>query len=283
MFKKILPALLALTLATLACGFRVQPPAPTPGALVTDEITLKSPDAKSAFLTLEFGAGKLSLAPGGETNLVEGTAAYNVPDFKPEISIDGAQVKIAQGEYTVDGWPDLNDVENAWDFKLGGGLPLDLTVKAGAYEGDLELGGLPLLNLDVSDGAATVDLRFSQPNPERMKMLRYQTGASTVKLYDLANANFTSLVFEGGAGNYTLDFGGELRNDASVTIRAGVSNVTLLIPNNISAQVTVDHGLSNVDFGDGWTKNGDTYTQAGEGPTLTIVVEVGAGNLNIGD
>ena len=44
-----------------------------------------------------------------------------------------------------------------------------------------------------------------------MSILRYETGASTVKLNGLANANFGTLIFSGGAGDYTLDFSGDLQ------------------------------------------------------------------------
>jgi len=53
-----------------------------------------------------------------------------------------------------------------------------------------------------------------------METLRYVTGASNLKLSNLANANFASMIFEAG-GNYSLDFSGELRQDAVVTIEAG--------------------------------------------------------------
>jgi hypothetical protein len=31
----------------------------------------------------------------------------------------------------------------------------------------------------------------------------------------------------------------------------------------------------------GWNQHGDTYTQEGTGPALTIVIEMGAGNVQI--
>ena len=112
-------------------------------------------------------------------------------------------------------------------------------------------------------------------------MLNYQTGASNVTLKNLANANFSALSFEGGAGNYTLDFGGSLQQDAGVNIRAGMSNITLVLPAGFAAQVTVDGGLSSVNAPRDWRQNGNTYSRPGDGPVLTIVVDLGAGNLQI--
>ena len=71
---------------------------------------------------------------------------------------------------------------------------MDLSIDAGAYDGNMELGGLALKSLTVKDGAASVNLSFSEPNLIEMSRLSYSTGASEVKLSGLANANFTHLI-----------------------------------------------------------------------------------------
>ena len=279
MNKKLIFAVLALALASLACGFQTNMPAvKTPGPNVVDQISVAAPDGDTN-LTLAFGAGKLTLAPGA-SKLVEGTATYNIPDFKPEIKSDGGSVSINQGNYQMSGFPALNDIKNEWNLKLGA-KPMILTINAGAYEGHYDFGGLALTTLAISDGAAQVTADFSAANPQKMSILSYKTGASNVTLKNLANANFASLVFESGAGNYTLDFGGKLQRDGSVNVRSGMSNLTLVIPAGTSATVKVSSGLSNVQFPSSWTKSGDTYTQKGEGPALTIIIEMGAGNVQI--
>lgn len=282
MSKKMLFIPLILLLALSACSVRIDTQKQTPGPDIVDEISIPNPDSPTAFLTLEFGAGKLTLAPGAESDLVSGTATYNLADLKPVITEDGETVKIHQGEYKMNTWPNLDGTKNEWDLLLGE-MPLDLTIKAGAYDGNFDFGGLALVNLTVRDGAADVRVDFPAPNPVRMNALNYQTGASNVTLKNLANANFTTLNFEGGAGNYTLDFGGELQQDAGVTLRAGMSNITLVIPEGIAAQITVEGGLSSVNVPSGWRQNGDTYSRSGDGPVLTIMVDLGAGNLQISE
>jgi hypothetical protein len=173
-------------------------------------------------------------------------------------------------------------MKNEWDLKLGS-MPMDLVISAGAYDGTLELGGLSLTSLEVNDGASNVDLSFSEPNPVEMSILRYATGASDVTLTGLANANFSTLTFSGGAGNYTLDFSGELQQDAVATIDSGFGNLSLIIPENVNAKVTVEGAAVNINHGSGWSQSGQNYTQEGEGHTLTIVVKMAAGNLLIDD
>jgi hypothetical protein len=41
--------------------------------------------------------------------------------------------------------------------------------------------------------------------------------------------------------------------------------------------------MSNVSISGSWDKNGDRYAQVGNGPTLTFVVDMGAGLLKLTD
>ena len=275
---KIISSVLILALATLACGFNVSlPKAPTPGPDITDQITVPASSSGTTRLSINFGAGELNLNPGAQ-NLVDGTATYNVPDLKPQIVNSSDGVEIKQGNLKNIPYP--SNIKNSWDLKLGN-TPMDLSINAGAYTGTYELGGLSLTNLTIKDGASNVKLNFSQANPNQMTLFRYETGASNVKLSGLANANFSTMVFDSGAGDYTLDFSGTLKRDATITISSGLSNIILVIPQNVNATVSTESGLTNINAGPGWTQNGNQYTQSGSGPTLTFLIKTGAGNLTL--
>lgn len=280
-----LPILLVLSLVTLACRFTVNLPVGevNTGPTVTDEINValpQDPDAVSD-IELEFGAGNLNLSPGAQGALVAGTATYNVPEFKPEVTVQGNQVRIIQMEGKIERFPTLGpDVVNRWDLQFGPS-PIRLAIKAGAYQGEVELGGLPLQDLSVMDGAAKTRVSFSQPNPGEMDTLRYETGASQVTLTGLANANFKNMVFQSGAGDYELDFSGQLQRDASVEIRSGLSNLVIIVPRGTAAHVTIEGGLSNVTASGDWQASGGEYILDGEGPTLTFRVDMGAGSVSL--
>jgi hypothetical protein len=278
MNAKIISAILVLALASLACGFSIDlPERQKAGPEVKESITVADPKSDETRLSLSFGAGKLTISPGAQ-NLVDGTVIYNVKELKPEIQKNGNSIEISQGDFKR--LPPFDNMKNEWDLKVSD-TPLDLTVQAGAYEGNLELGGLALKSLTVRDGASHVDVSFLEPNPTEMSLLRYETGASDVKLTGLANANFSTLTFSGGAGNYTLDFGGELQRNATVTVESGLGNMSLVIPENVNAVVTVEGTAVNISSGSGWTQNGQKYTQKGSGLSLTILVKMAAGNLVI--
>lgn len=274
-----------LAMVVMACGFTVNLPVAElkTGPTVTDEINVPhiQGESGSADVTIGFGAGELFISPGVEDALIFGTATYNVDDFKPQIRIDGNEVRIDTGDLEINGIPTFkDDYENKWDLFIGD-APLRLRINAGAYKGRLELGGLSLESLQVGDGAADVSINFSELNKIEMETLRYDTGASSVELIGLANANFDKMTFKGGAGDYTLDFSGQLQRDAEVTVDSGLSNVSIVVPEGIPTRLSVDSGLANIDIGGKWERSGGFYIQSGDGPSLTINVNIGAGNLEL--
>lgn len=277
----LLIVIATVALVSLSCGLTINLPVDrvTTGPTRTEEINIPAPEADEIDLTLSFGAGDFELDDGAGDTLVSGTASYNVEDFQPKVVVEGSQVRLESGDLKIEGIPSINDkIQNEWDLELGDQL-MNLDINAGAYKGDFDLGGLALKSLRVSDGAADVRLKFSRPNRVEMESLRYQTGASNVRLTGLANANFTSMTFRSGAGDYTLDFSGQLQRDAEVTIESGISQVTLVVPEGFSARVLFEGGLSNVETHGAWQKSGAEYVLNGSGPTLTITVDMGAGNL----
>jgi len=287
--KPILIVVLVLALVTMACGIQVDLPdinIPVEqievGPTQTETISIPAPAGDPVALMIGFGAGELKLSPGESNLLVEGTASYNVQDFKPDVTVDGSRVELKTGELEIKGVPKLTgaNIKNEWDLLLGS-MPMDLTIEAGAYRGEFELGTLALNSLVVGDGASDVELVFSAPNRVPMTQLRYNTGASNVTLSGLANANFSTMNFRSGAGNYRLDFSGALQRDATVTVESGISQVIIVVPAGTSAWVKVSSSLTNIEARGVWEQSGDEYVLEGSGPTLTIFVTMGAGSLEL--
>jgi hypothetical protein len=281
---KGLSVIAALGIAMLACTFtfnnKVQ--GMSVGAVQTKEIDVSAENTdENVKVKLEFGAGELMINPGSGEALVSGTATYNVEEFEPQVTETQSMVKISQQVEDVNLIPAFgDDVENRWDLALGI-TPMELDISAGGYQGNYELGGIPLHGLRVTEGAAKTDLSFSKPNPIEMSLLRYDTGASQATLSGLANANFREMDFRSGAGEYHLDFSGQLQQDADVRIKSGLSSIVIIVPEGTAATVQFEGGLANVDRSGDWRLSGDVYSMIGDGPELRITVELGAGNLEL--
>jgi hypothetical protein len=232
-------------------------------------------------LNLEFIAGELKLAPGASGYLATGTATFNVPEFEPIIEATGPSTLLRQGDLDIEGVPTFDeDVVNTLDLKLAN-TPMSLDIRAGAYTGTFELGGLSLEKLTISDGGSDLTGSFSTPNHVEMSSFTYSTGASKTILNGLANANFEQMNFNSGAGDYTFSFDGDLKRDTNVMIDTGISTVNIIVPDGANAQVTFEGGLASVNAANGWKQNGNVYSLSGNGPTITIKVKMGTGTLNL--
>lgn len=284
--KQIFFAITLLLLLSISCVTAVEIPI-TPqtktGETITETIDIPVPHnaGEEAMVTLSFGAGTLHLLPNPGNSLLSGTAVYNVEDFKPEITVTDTSVDITQGNFKLDSVPTIDaKVKNEWTLALSD-HPVDLTIKAGGYEGDYELGGLSITNLHIADGAASVELSFTMPNQVSMNSFRYETGASNITLNNLGNANFQTMIFQGGAGNYNLDFSGMLWQDASIFIETGLSRMVITVPKGIPAEVRFEGALTQVNAKGDWTQSGEIYSQPGQGYSLMFNIETSAGTVTL--
>jgi len=279
MKKQVIAAVFVLMLAGFACSFQNIEMKTTDTQVVTIAESLPS-DLAGTELVFKMTGGKFNLFPGA-AGLVNGTITYNVEQWEPEFTRSNYYYEIKQkSPYNITGIPTGN-TENNWDFGLSTVLPLDLTIEGGASENTFDFSDLQLTNLNIIQGASETELRFDSPNPVLMKELTFKTGASSAKLYGLGYANFISMNFSCGAGDYTLDFTGTLSQDSTVNIKAGVSNVTIIIPADMNAAVINQGLVSNINTQGTWLVTDETYTTMLEGPKLTINLDMAVGNINL--
>lgn len=225
------------------------------------------------------GAGNLKIS-GGSDQLLEGTVEYNVVDWEPEVERKERSLEIRQGvERSVD-LKALDRVVNRWELQMGG-APVGLRITAGAYDGEIDLSGVPITDLDISDGASDVDLVFEQPNPVEMDRFSYRTGASDVNIEGLGYANFRRMDFDGGAGSYTLDFSGALQRDCRVKIDGGLGDFKIIIPEEMAAEVEFNGELMDINTRGTWTVHDNVYSSGGSGPLLEIEINIGLGSVTL--
>ena len=279
--RPLIAVVIVMALATLACTISLNVPSLQTTNSRTTVIQEPLPQGSGPVkVSLSIPAGTFKLT-GGAADLVDGTIKYNVKGWDPVISNDNGNVTIQQGDINhINGLP-TQDVVNDWSIQLTDAIPLDLSIQAGAYQGTIDLGGLKLSSLAITDGASQSAIDFSQPNPIQLDSFTYKSGASEVTLKNLANANFSEMSFDGGAGNYTFDLAGELAHDAAIIIKAGISNITIDVPAGRHVILNNTGAISNIDTQGTWIVNGNTYEASGTGPTITITNNVAVGNLTL--
>jgi hypothetical protein len=279
MKKQLIAVILILFMASQACSLQnLRMETIDPQIVFISEPIPQNNQA--AELVFKMTGGKFTITPDAE-GMVNGNIKYNVAPWQPEIIRRDNYFEIRQvNPLRLTGIP-LGDVENTWELALSNALPLNLTIEGGASENLFDLSGLQLTRLKIIQGASDTTLRFDTPNPGVIEDLTFTTGASSAKLYGLGNANFKRMTMSSGAGDYTLDFTGALLQDTQVDIKAGVSNITIIIPAGMRAVVINQGTVSTVNSQGTWLLTDQTYTTLNEGHTLTINLDMSVGNVNL--
>ncbi|MFA7406657.1 MAG: toast rack family protein [Anaerolineaceae bacterium] len=279
MKKPIIAVLITLLLAAFACTVQnARLETIDPQIVFISEPVPQN--AGKTELIFKMSGGKFIITPDASA-LIEGSIKFNVEAWKPEIIRRDNFVEIKQvNPFNVKGIPH-SDVENIWELRLTDALPLRLSIEGGASENIFDLTGLQLSGLNITQGASDTTIHFDAPNPILLQEFKFTTGASSANLHGLGYANFQQMTISCGAGDYTLDFSGGLNQDASVDIKSGVSNITIVIPAGLKAVVHNQGAVSNVNTRGTWLVSDQTYSTLSEGYTLTINLDLSVGNINL--
>ncbi len=232
---------------------------PTAGDVMTDTKAIDLQGARTALAELQMGAGRVTLS-GGASNLMDATFTYDVTAWKPIVDYvvtgDEGRLLVRQPSGTYQTFS--GSYRNDWDIRLSSATPIDLSVKNGAGDIDMDLSGTMVRTLTVDTGASSTTIKAS-PNA------------------------MTSLDVKAGVGEVNLDLTGDWKNSADVQVNGGVGSIKLIVPANVGVTVNAQRGLGSIDAG-GFTKDGSTYRNAAWGTTavtLTIDLKVGVGSVTI--
>src|SRR5215472_5371646 len=246
-------------------------------AISATPIDLAFPDdADGDPLELRIALGPCRVRIGAGTGPLWATGRYEDPTgvLPLQVTQEGRRARISQSP-TARSMPSSARPPTL-DLQLGAGRPYQLEIDGGANEMVADLGGIPLTRLVVRHGAGKSDLDFSRPNPAEMAILEISAGGVAMDLRNLANANFAEMTVSGGAAQYRVEFGGQLRRDGEVKVNAGVASVEVRLPRTTPARLRSESVLGAVDVGDGFTTREGAYwneaAAAGRTPVLRITV-----------
>jgi hypothetical protein len=290
--KKLTIALaaLALLISTLACtitpripDININVPTIDVGELREERRSVPLSGTGPVDVEIVFGAGTLELEAGVSDELFSGTFRYNVERWAPEVTSEGDYLKIQQGGDQDDWGIPSGNIRNRWELEFSPDVPLEMDLKVGAGEGELDLTGLKISSLDVDIGAGDFALRFDKPSSVAMDRLTLDAGASKIQVVGVGNANPEMMRVQGGVGDISLDLTGDWSHSAEITVRAGAGALTLHLPREIGVEVETRGGLTNVEAY-GLRQMGSTYTNDAFGETeteLRVSVTTGVGNVRL--
>jgi hypothetical protein len=184
---------------------------------------------------------------------------------------------------------EIRGQDNNWDMALSPDVEWRISADIGAAKAVADLGGLAVSELTVDVGAAEARFDFSEPNKTTLNYFKVSAGACELKMNDLGNARFDRLDFDGGVGDFRLDFSGQFDFHADAKIEVGLGSIKIIIPSDVGVRLESDNGfLSSIKFSKSVLRrvheDEDVYetdnfdTAKGQ---LTIKLDIGLGSAEI--
>ncbi len=219
----------------------------------TKRVTRKIQLTREKHLTvkIDIGAGIIDLKRSKSGDILNAEVEYDPREIQVDIDYDRNR---DEGELHLKSKSkhkgiDLDEEDNYWYLELSDKIPISFEIDVGACEADFDFTGLLVDRLDMDLGASSVDVEFLKPNLEKISKINIDVGASKLIINGLGNANFERLYFEGGVGDFTLDFSGELKHGAYVDVEVGLGKLTILVPEDAGVQVKSESSfLSSVSI-----------------------------------
>ncbi len=174
--------------------------------------------------------------------------------------------------------------KNSLYLKLTPALPTSIELSMGACEGTIDLSGLRIVDLEIDVGAGDIEVYYDQPNPESLRQMKIEAGVGELELHGLGNSNCQLLLFEGGLGEFLLDFSGDWQRDARAEIEMGLGDLTVRLPRDLGVKLMVDKSFMTSLSIDSFEKNGNEYISPNYEKAryhLTLTIEAGIGDVTI--
>ena len=229
---------------------------------------------------VEYGAGRLSIAPAKAGSLYRALLRYDANAFKPLTRYEDGRLKLGIEGGSVRG-RHLKDAR--LDLTLNPKAALDLDLKFGAVQADVELGGLRVSRARIATGASETKLTVGSLNPEPCSRFSVEVGAAEFTASGLGNLNCREMTLQGGVGDVTLDFNGAWQIDGEVDINMGLGSLTLRVPRGLGVSVRKSGVLASFDSQELVKRGNMFYSQNWEQATnkLTFDIDAALGSIRI--
>ncbi len=215
------------------------------------------------------------------------TIFYTEDEFKVYSGFDERRSRL-DVEFEKKGWVDSghNDVKAEVIIDLPPKIDIDLNAKIKAGDIEIDLGGLALVNLDLTTWAGEVLVEFSEPNKAVMEFLKINTKIGETDIVRLGNARFKEAEINGGIGEMDIDFRGKYLTDAEANIDLDIGETKLYLPDEVGIKLSISKFLfmSKIDLPRRFKKSGRYYYSHNYDDSkneLVLRVSPGLGELKI--
>jgi hypothetical protein len=200
-----------------------------------EKVSIPLEAAKSAFIKLDHGAGRLALHSGAKPNEILNGTFGNGLNYKSRLDGNRIEVKLRTSQQFWAWWPGES---LDWDINLNRDIPVNLKIDSGASASVLDLSDLNVSNLDIDTGASSTNLTL--PTIAENMHVDIDTGASSLKV-NIPSGVAASIRIKSGitsvavnsrfprheGGLYQSSDYATTTNRVDITINAGVGSIDI--------------------------------------------------------
>jgi len=241
---------------------------------------------KELEIQIDFGVGTIEITTEDMDEAARLDIYYSprYVDYETDLNVKNGRGRLfLESEIRKNRWGD-DDIENEWNLTLSSKYPTSLDLDIGACEARFDLSGIPLVDLQIDVGAADMKIEFNEPNPNRLRELNVDCGASSLEIFGLANARAEMMDFDIGAGSCEIDLRGEIEGEVEIDIDIGVGSMEVIISRDVAVMIRVDddwfssfdfHGMRLDEVRDGvWVS--EDFDEAEDRIVFTVDVAMGS-------
>ncbi len=258
-------------------------------ATSTEIKRIESAGEKEVSVKIDLGVAVIDLEKNDSGDILDAEMEYDPDQIKviADYRKFNDRGKLFLESQTKDQGIDLDLEDNYWKLEFGDQVPLSFDIDVGACKADFDFTGLKIDQLEMDLGASSVKAEFRKPNLHRIREINLDVGASKLIMQGLGNANFEEMVFDGGAGDFTLDFSGDFDHSAEVYIDIGLGSLNLLLPPDAGIRIKKESTFLasfSLDEDEFEEVEDDLYQNANFGKTnkeLVFNIEAGLGSVKV--
>jgi len=247
----------------------------------------KIPSGKVLHVKVDIDAAEVKIFKSSRDDEAWVTIYYQEGEFRVDVDFDEER-PLLDIKFDKKGWldSDNDDLEANAVIELPTGAEIDLETKIKAGKIDFDLGGLALVNFELTTWAGEVLVDFSEPNKSEMDYLEINTKIGETEVIKLGNARFRDAEINGGIGEMKVDFRGELLHKAYAMVDLDIGETQLVVPEDVGVKLSVSKFLfmSNINLPYRFEKSGRYYYSKNYRKAyneLILKVSPGLGELRI--
>lgn len=221
--------------------------------------------AEEVDINIDLGVGQVFVT-SGTNHLLEGDFIFDAETGRPEVdyhendSLGVLNISQAPRNKILNIGFNTTANHDEWNIKLNEHIPMNLQLKTGVGESELNLSELNLTKLDIETGV----------------------GETRIDLKGEWHSSF-DMKIQTGVGETVIDLNGAWHDHFDLEIKTGVGDTTVIIPRDLGVKLQVSKGIGSLSV-DGFYKNGNEYVNAAyetADETMNINLRMGIGEVTI--